>query len=310
MKITVILCTYNPNRSSFAEVISSLKSQTLPFNLWEFIIIDNNSDYPLLEWIDVSWHPNTSVVLEKQSGLSFARLKGVSLAAGELIVFVDDDNLLEEKYLEKSLAFYNNNPSVGSFGGKSLPIFETPPPDWFFETGINLGCQDLGNTPYISNYSATDFKLKEYPQFAPIGTGMVIQKQAFLTYSKEVTNSEARLALGRKGKSLTSGEDNDIILTIVKHGYEIAYLPGLVVKHLIPKNRFSFDYLKKMAYESNRSWIKVLHFHGLNPWKPIPNFSLKLREIKAYVKEKAWKSKLNYVNWNGVRGKLKGLSEI
>ncbi len=310
MKLSIVLCTYNPEKSTLKRVISALQMQTLSPNEWELIVIDNKSDQPLLNWLDISWHPNSSVVIEKQAGLSYARLKGVSLVTTPLIVFVDDDNLLDERYLEKSLSFYMKNPQVGSFGGKSLPIFESPPPNWFFETGINLGCQNLGDAPYISNYSSIDFKLKEYPNYAPIGTGMVIQKQAFLTYANEVANSQARLSLGRKGKSLTSGEDNDIILTIVKHGYEIAYLPDLVVEHLIPKNRFSFDYLKKMAYESNRSWVKVLHLHQMNPWKPISSLLLKLKVLKAYFREKAWKSELNYVNWSAAKGKLKGLSEL
>ncbi|HTN00148.1 MAG TPA: hypothetical protein VL088_15430, partial [Pedobacter sp.] len=144
----------------------------------------------------------------------------------------------------------------------------------------------------------------------PIGTGMVIQKKAFLKYLNEVKSSDTRLSLGRKGKSLTSGEDNDIILTIIAHGYEIAYLPELLVHHLIPSTRLSFKYLKKMAYESNRSWVKVLSLHSINPWKPISSYTLKLREIKAYFKGKAWLSKANYINWKGACGKFKGLSEL
>jgi len=248
--------------------------------------------------------------MEAQPGLAHARLKGVSLAKGELIVFVDDDNVLQNGYLEKVLDFSRKNQPVGCFGGRSFPIFESLPPNWFFETGINLGCQDLGSEQYISNYSKVDFIVEEYPPFAPIGTGMVIKKQAFLKYLAEVKNSSSRLALGRKGKLLTSGEDNDIILTVVKHGYELAYLPKLVVEHLIPKNRYSFEYVKKMAYESNRSWVKVLQIHGINPWKPISSLSLNFRKIKAYFIGKAWLSKTNYIKWQGACGKFKGLSEL
>lgn len=310
MKVSVILCTYNPNRLSLEDVISSLKIQTLDVNQWELIIIDNNCDSKISEWIDLDWHSNAYIALEKKSGLLFARLKGASLAKGELIVFVDDDNVLDKKYLEKSLIFYTNNKHVGAFGGKSLPIFEVLPPDWLFQTGINLGCQDFGEQNYISNYAADDFILNQYPSFAPIGTGMAIQKVAFLKYAEEVYTSKSRLALGRKGKSLFSGEDNDIILTTIKHRYEIAYLPELVVQHIIPKKRLSFSYLKKMAYESNRSWVHVLHIHQILPWAKITAISLKPRFFLSYFRLKAWKSEKDYIKWCGACGMFKGLTEI
>ena len=93
---------------------------------------------------------------------------------------------------------------------------------------------------------------------------MVITKEAFLAYVNDVKNNPQRLSLGRKGNQLTSGEDNDIILTIVKKGYEIAYVPQLLVHHIIPEKRYTTDYLEKMAYESNLSWIKVLNMHGIH----------------------------------------------
>lgn len=310
LKISVIICTYNPVVEILWKVISALKSQSLPKDQWELILVDNNSAPAIAESIALNWHPNAKLVVETKAGLAHARLKGVSVAKTELIVFVDDDNLLEATYLERCLLFHAQNPSVGVFGGKSLPVFESEPPLWFKETGINLGCQDLGNELYISNYGLQHFKLTEYPKNAPIGTGMVIQKKAFLAYAHEVAHSKERLNLGRKGKSLTSGEDNDIILTVVKNGYEIAYLPELLVSHLIPKDRLSLAYFKKMAYESNRSWVKVLHLHQVLPWKKINRLTFIPRKIVSYFKMKAWKSELNTIKWFAACGLFKGLSEI
>lgn len=308
--ISVIICTNNPNQDYLSRVISALQQQTFSFQRWELILVNNRSDHPFYESIDLKWHPNSFIISENQLGLSHARLKGVSAAKGDLIIFVDDDNILEYTYLSRAYDFYNDNKQVGCFSGKSHPSFDINPPNWFKETGINLGCQDLGEKLYISNYKEANFKLFAYPIFAPIGTGMVIQKAAFQKYADEVKNSKDRLSLGRKGISLTSGEDNDIILTIIKNGFELAYLPELVVSHLIPKNRFNFEYLKRMAYQSNQSWIKVLHIHGINPWMPIHPYTLKIRQLKAYFMSKAWKSKQNFIKWKGACGAFKGLSEI
>jgi len=310
MNVSVIICTHNPNDAVLSKVIESLRLQTLPKNLWQLLIIDNNSAIPLQNSLDLEWHPNAKIIIEPNLGLSKARLTGVKNAEADLVVFADDDNVLGESYLETAFNFHRENPNVGCFGGKSIPVFETTPPKWFFETGINLGCQEYGDDLYISNYKAIDFKIDSYPIKAPIGTGMIILKNAFLTYLEEVKLDTERLKLGRKGKELTSGEDNDIILTVVKAGYEIAYLPKLVIQHLIPKARYTEGYLKRMAYESNRSWVKVLFIHGIHKKETISSVRRKYLEITNWFRVKAWQSKSNYIKWIGLSGALKGNEEL
>lgn len=310
MQISVIICTYNPDLIILNQTLDHLKEQDLIKSLWELIVIDNNSPKPLQNILDLSWHPNANIIEEEKSGLTHARLAGVKNARAELIVFVDDDNLLDLDFLSETLRFHKEHPEIGSFGGKALPIFKTEPPKWFKQTGISLGCRDLGNMLQLSNYKETGFKITEYPKFAPIGTGMIIIKSVFLDYVKEANTNPKRMNLGRKGNQLTSGEDNDIILTIIKHGYEIAYNPKLLIKHLIPSNRLSLSYLKRMAYESNRSWVKVLDIHGINPWKKIPSWTLPLRKLKVYLKIKPWKSELKTISYQAALGKFKGQSEI
>ncbi len=139
---------------------------------------------------------------------------------------------------------------------------------------------------------------------------MVITKEAFLTYVNDVKSNPQRLSLGRKGNQLTSGEDNDIILTIVKNGYEIAYVPQLMVHHIIPEKRYTKDYLEKMAYESDLSWIKVLNMHGIHYWKAIPTWSAGLRKVKSWFVQTPWRSPLHAIRWKSACGKIDGLSKI
>lgn len=309
MKLSVVICSYAPKLHIFLQVLEALKQQSLSHDEWELILIDNNSPTPVAGLIDLGWHENSKIICEPIPGLAHARMAGVVAAQTPLIVFVDDDNLLNETYLETALRFHNEHPEVGCFGGRSLPVYETKPPGWFFQTGIDLGCQDYGSEEYISNFNS-DSPLKGYPEKAPIGTGMVISRKAFLYYQKEAAANPERLNLGRRGTSLSSGEDNDIILTLVKAGYQIAYVPRLVVNHLIPSSRFSFDYLKRMAFESNRTWVKVLEVHGINPHQKIPKWTIVPRMIKSYLTLKAWKSDLHQIRWKSSCGLFHGLSEI
>jgi len=307
---SVVICAYNPKLDILQKVLDALSAQTISPNNWELIIVDNNSSNPIKNLIDTSWQKNTTFVLETQLGLVHARVSGVLASKSDLIVFVDDDNMLSKNYLSLSRQYKETFPQIGCFGGRSLPEFEEIPADWFFSSEINLGCQDFGSSQYISEYSKSKYTLSTYPDFAPIGTGMVITKGAFLAYYHEVKNSLRRLELGRKGKSLTSGEDNDIILTLIKNGYEIGYFPDMVVTHFIPKNRLELLYLKRMAFESNRSWIKVLEIHKINPWKRISKIGFILRLIRTYFRSKPWIDEKHMLSWQSNFGKLKGLSEI
>lgn len=307
--MSVIICTYNPKPAIFSEVLKALENQTLPQQNWRLIVVDNNSEEPVSKNFNLDWHRNAVVIREDNPGLAHARLAGFQKCQpGDLIVFIDDDNVPDAGYLQICRDFSAHHPEAGCFGGKSLPVFETPPPGWFYQTQINLGCQDLGDDIYISNYRKNE--LPGYPPNAPIGTGMAITYNAFKSYVDDVASSPDRLALGRKGTDLSSGEDNDIVLTIIKKGYEIAYVPSLIVHHLIPQVRYSFGYLKQMAYKSNLTWIRVLELHHINPHKPIAAWTVLPRKLKAWFKLQAWKSKLNYIRWQGACGTFDALALI
>ena len=47
-------------------------------------------------------HPRGRVVREDRLGLTHARTRGIEESSGEVILFVDDDNILREDYLEKN----------------------------------------------------------------------------------------------------------------------------------------------------------------------------------------------------------------
>jgi glycosyltransferase involved in cell wall biosynthesis len=257
----------------------------------------------------MTWNINFRKIFEKTPGLVHARIAGFKISnPRSLIVFVDDDNLLSPDYLHICVGFHAAHPNVGCFGGKSIPFYESLPPDWFQGAGINLGCQDLGDELYISRFADMDYKISQYPEKSPIGTGMAVAYKAFSAYLAEL--NDAKLRLGRKGSDLTSAEDNDIILTSIKNGFEIAYLPTLVVNHIIPKKRYQLVYLQEMAYKSNISWIKLLDMHQINPHHRIAKWTVPIRQARAWFKQRAWKSEINYIKWKGACGIFQGLSEL
>lgn len=311
--ITVIICTHNPRRDYLSRVLNALKLQTLPMSEWELILIDNASKAILSSEIDLRWHSNARHVREETLGLTPARIRGINEASNEVLVFVDDDNVLDPNYLINSVNLLQDNPNIGAIGGKSLPEFEVNPKPWFYTIDLGLGCRDLGNETYIGSWkiiiNKSGVSIKNYPKFAPIGSGMVLRKKAGNIYYQKIINSSS-LVLDRTGEKLTSGGDNDIIMTLLDAGWEVGYFPQLTLQHLIPKTRLTKKYLAQLKKSINTSWIKVLDIHGIRPWGKIPQWSVLPRKIKAYLTFQAWKDEASYILWQGACGIFEGQAEL
>ena len=306
--ISLVLCTHNPRWDYLSRVITALKNQTLPVQQWELLIVDNASEQPLESCLDLSWHPMATVIREERLGLTHARLCGFRAAKATLMVFVDDDNVLEQDYLARVVEIFRDQPHIGAIAGKSFPQFEVKPEPWIKQYYSVLALRDFGETPLTTSGNQGALTAESYPYFAPCGAGMALRTSLFANYTAQVANNPARLALGRTGKQLTSGEDNDLILTLLADGWGVGYFPELKLTHLIPTQRLQADYLARLNYATSRSWVQVLGMHGIRPWKKIPTWTVFLRQLKAAVYYQPWQSVAAYIQWRGACGTMAGQS--
>ncbi|MGO4876826.1 glycosyltransferase [Pedobacter psychrotolerans] len=303
IKISVIISTFNPNLDHLNKTLLGLKQQTFPIQDWELIIVDNNSDKPFSYLIDISWNENNKIIKEPKIGLTNARLRGFSESKGDLIIMVDDDNILRINYLNNVYDTFKKDTQLGAIGGKSLPLFNCKPPIWIKNFYTCLALRDLGEKVIVEKWK------HYYPDCAPIGAGMAVRKSALKNYINKV-NSGKSLITDRKGTSLSSGGDNDIVLEVLKDGWKVAYIPSLYLDHIIPKERISKEYLGRLNKDSAKSWIILLDEHNINPWAKISKLSVSFRKIKAWFVYKPWLNEINYIRFNGACGQYEALSEL
>lgn len=307
--ISAIICTHNPRPHYISRVLEGFKSQTLPIDQWELLLIDNASHTQLSSEIDLTWHPNARHVREEKIGLTNARLRGFKEAVADLFVFADDDNILDPNYLKNVAEIFQDHSEIGAIGGKSIPEFEVNPEPWVEQFYKTLALRDLGDEVITSSQAGSKFP-KEYPSFAPIGAGLALRRVAAEKYQHSVLGNSAKLGLGRTGKQLVSGEDNDIILTIMEAGWEVGYFPQLQLTHLIPASRITKKYLAGVNYASWRSWIQVLDLHGIQTWKKIPRWTVLPRKVKSFFTYQPWKDTASYIRWKGACGMFEGLGKL
>src|SRR5208337_5568979 len=113
--VSTIICTHNPRADYLRRVLDALKAQTLPQERWELLLIDNASKEPLAAAWGLNWHRNARHIREDEPGLTPARLRGIKESVGELLVFVDDDNVLDPSYLETALSLAKRLQHIGAF---------------------------------------------------------------------------------------------------------------------------------------------------------------------------------------------------
>src|SRR5690348_3295184 len=103
IELSVVICSHNPRPEYFSRVLNALRQQSLPKDFWELIVVDNSSAVPLPSCWDLSWHPRGRHVEENELGLSAARHRAMKDASSDLLVFVDDDNVLDPTYLSEAI---------------------------------------------------------------------------------------------------------------------------------------------------------------------------------------------------------------
>jgi glycosyltransferase involved in cell wall biosynthesis len=105
-KVSVIIPTYN-RRDLVREAIASVLAQT--YRDFELIVVDDGSDDGTAEVVREFAQESDCVhyVYQSNRGVSAARNRGVAFSNGELLAFLDSDDLWQPRKLETQVAFFD-----------------------------------------------------------------------------------------------------------------------------------------------------------------------------------------------------------
>jgi glycosyltransferase involved in cell wall biosynthesis len=263
LKLSVVICSHNPVKAYIDRTIDALKHQSLAYEQWELILIDNASKNALASEIDLSWHPNASHVLEPTLGLTYARQAGIKNSKADIIVFVDDDNILDLDYLEHVLEISIQHPTLGAWGGQAQPEFEIGPEAWAKPYLWMLAIRELDTDRWANIFYCDDT--------TPCGAGLCVKRSIAKKYSAMLKSDPKRQNLGRKGQSLISCEDIDLAYTACDNGLGTGVFSRLKLTHIIPAKRLQEDYLLRLAEANGYSKVIV---QSLRHKFPQPTFKM------------------------------------
>lgn len=226
--ISVIICCYNSSWI-IGRTLEALKKQQffspVPF---EVLLVDNRCTDDTVRIAEDTMKDSGiefRVVKEDKPGLANARRKGINESKYEYVVYCDDDNLLCPNYVSTMVAFLDNMPKVGAIGGKGIAEFEIEPPKVVKD---NLDCYAIG-----SQLEHKDWLF---------GAGLALRSAIV----REVYTNQHCYLMGRKGEELLSGDDSELVKSILLRGYSIFATDEIWFTHVLKAERLTEEYYSRL----------------------------------------------------------------
>lgn len=264
---TVVICTHNARPAYFRRCLDALAGQQLAKDRWDLLVVDNRSDPPVEGGIDLGWQPASRVVREETLGLTPARLRGISEARGDLLVFVDDDNVLDPDFLACALRTAEEKPFLGAWSGQCRPGFDRAPPEWTRRYWGNLAIREFSRDVWSN--------LPLLTETMPLGAGLCVRRAVAARYLELHQSKRRSLQLDRTGSSLLSGGDNDLAACACDLGLGVGLVAALKLTHLIPPERLTLDYLARLTEGIYFSAVVLAHYR---PEAAAPRFAVRWAE--------------------------------
>ena len=235
ISLSLIIPTHN-RASDLIFALESVARQTLPRAEWEVVVVDNCSTDSTEQEVQrfAAAHPdlNIRLVYEGEAGVSHARNRGISSTTAPFIAFIDDDERVNPEFLVAYLEFFRTHPQAEVAGGRIIAEYPEGRPAWM-SRWVEMP---------IANPMDYGAEVCPFPRGkVPGGGNMAFRRDIFA----KIEGFDAQL--GRVGRELIGGEENDLFERILLSGRTIWYVPNAVMWHIIKPRKLTADYFRRLA---------------------------------------------------------------
>lgn len=240
MNVTVAICTWN-RAALLDRTLAKLRELRVPDGIsWELLVVNNNctddTDAVVMKYADML---PLRLLRESKQGLSNARNCAIAHTHGDLLVWTDDDVLVEPSWLEEYLNAAKAYPEAGFFGGTVEPWFAAEPPRWV-QRNLDLlqgpfAIRQLG--PEVRPFSENEL---------PFGANMAFRTALIRQHQFDPT-------LGRIGTGMLSGEETELVTCLRKQGHPGIWVGTARVQHYVAAERMTANYVWKFFHGLGRT---------------------------------------------------------
>ncbi len=204
----------------------------------EVLVVDNAPELGHTEEMVANFDDRVRYAPEPRRGLSRARNKGIAEARGEIVVFIDDDVIVDKFWLNAIAHNFSCRPEVACVTGAIVAAEHETPAQQMLEQygGFNKGSR---RQVYDMKENRRDSPL--YPFDAGrFGSGANIALRKSVV--KELGNFAETLGAGTKTHG---GEDIDILQRVVSSGHTLIYEPAALMWHF---HRRTYSALERQMF--------------------------------------------------------------
>lgn len=239
MKISIIIPTHN-RANSLKNTIQSIVSLQ-DDNFFELVVVDNNSTDCTKKIVEeFSSLIEIKYIFEKNTSFSMARKTGANNARGEILLFLDDDVLINKGSLKSIIEIFMHYPDCAIIAGKIDPRYYEQPPIW------TLNCQKNFNGWSLFNSETYTFLKKNFQEVpSAAGPMMAIRKTIYNMvggFPPDTVGVETNRGDKSFNKLYIGPGDYGICLKVREVGFKIYFSESISVFHVIPPERFTLQF--------------------------------------------------------------------
>lgn len=214
--VSIIVPTYN-EEERIDRCLKSINDLNYPKEKMEIIVVDDGSQD---NTVDIARKSGVSILRQQHLGCAIARNRGVELAKGKIIAFIDADDACKEEWLIETVPYLKDK-QIGAVGC-SHDLLNAEKRDFVIISHKEKCFR------YIMSPDRTDH----------IGTsGCVIKKKVFLE-------------VGGFNPEFLAAEDTELSHKIRKEGYEIILVKKSLISVTYPNrlSRYFFTQIRNSAF--------------------------------------------------------------
>ena len=237
METSLIIVNWN-GRDLLGDCLPSLEKQTEPAE--EVIVVDNGSSDGSVEFLKLSFPSVKVVELDKNYGFAKANNIGIRLARGSRIALLNNDTVVDSRWLAELNNALDNHPEVGFCASKML-MYRNP--NIIDAAGDMLGIAKAYKRGH-GRPNGTEFNEPEYVFGACAGAAI---------YRSEMLEN-----IGLFDETfITNLEDVDLSFRAQLVGYKCLYVPSAVVYHRVGETKRRIGWTDRLTQRNNKlMWLK------------------------------------------------------